>query len=139
MTGLCPRSPDSSLFYFTDSRSSFSITTIMRRFAVTGFALLYAVLVYGSHTDRTSLWLETLTDQATTQQHDTINVQDNEESRKVPKGQKRTLPNQFAFAPPLIALGIILKSNRYVALHVEEQIPERFHRSISPRAPPVLS
>lgn len=110
----------------------------MKRIAVTGFALLYALLVYGRYADRTAIWIEDLTGNSS-KQHNSIAVHDGEESRKFSNGQKRTLPDQSALVPPLVALGMVLESDQFLAPSAETHTPGRLHQSISSRAPPAVS
>src|SRR5262245_32917017 len=107
----------------------------MRRVAVTAFALFYAVIVWGTSAQRTSLELEQIPNSQA--KPSIVSVEEVGGSGLRPS-QKRILQNQFVIEAPLIASEIFLSSERRVVLRHEVRARSQFRPSVPPRAPPTF-
>ena len=110
----------------------------MKRFAVTGFAILYALLVFGISASRTSVWVEANARKQKTDQADGIRI-GKPEPFSPHFSQKRIPQNQFVVESPWIASGALLQSNPHVALPMDVWSRGQSVPGIPSRAPPSLS
>jgi hypothetical protein len=111
---------------------------LMKRIAVTGFAVLYAVLVLGISVNRTAAWAESKASQNKSDQGTAFSV-GKPSPPSSPYGKKRIPQNSFVVESPLIASGIILISNERAIAPTEGRLHGPFASNIPARAPPTLS
>ena len=110
----------------------------MKRVAVTGFAVLYALLVLGISVNRTAAWAESNASRNKSDQRTAISIE--KPSPYSPHyGKKRIPQNSFVVESPLIASGMILKSSERVVVHVDVRVHRHVAANIPSRAPPSLS
>jgi len=107
----------------------------MKRFAVTGFAVLYAVMVFGISASRTSDWVKANASRSKSNQ-DSVDRIGKPEPHNPPSGKKRIPQNPFVMESPLTATGTPLKSDPHVALPSDIRVQGSSELSIPSRAPP---
>src|SRR5262245_11861117 len=110
----------------------------MRRLAVTGFAILYAVLVLGTSASRTFASIEAVSGSLKAT-HPAIRGNDESPHAGLQPGQKRMLQDQFVVPSPLTAAGISLEAERHVVFTMEIRARGQFRPTLPSRAPPFLS
>ena len=111
----------------------------MKRVAVTGFAVLYALLVLGISVNRTAAWAELKASQ-NNKSDQSLSFSVGKSSTYTPHhGKKRIPQNSFVVESPLIAAGMILKTDETVIAPVEVRVHGHVASNIPSRAPPSLS
>jgi len=111
----------------------------MKRIAVTGFAILYTLLVLGISLNRTAAWAESKASQTKPDRGLAFNVDKPGPYSSTHSGKKRIPQNSFVVESPLIASGIILKSSERVIVSAEGRLYSPYASNIPSRAPPSLS
>jgi hypothetical protein len=110
----------------------------MKRVAVTGFAVLYALLVLGISVNRTAAWAESNASRNKSDQRTAIGI-GKPSAISLHYGRKRFPQNSFVVESPLIASGMILKSSERVVVQADVRVHGRLEANIPSRAPPSLS
>jgi hypothetical protein len=107
----------------------------MKRFAVTGFAILYAVMVFGISASRTSDWVKANAPGHRSDQSSLDKI-GKPEPYNPPFGRKRIPQNPFVVESPLSSTGTRLISDPYIALPSDIRVQGHSELSIPSRAPP---
>jgi hypothetical protein len=111
----------------------------MKRVAVTGFAVLYALLVLGISVNRTAAWAESKASQNNKSDQGLALSIGKASAYSSSYGHKRIPQNSFVVESPLIAAGLILKSSESVISYVDVRVHGHVASNIPSRAPPSLS
>jgi len=108
---------------------------MMKRVAVTGFAILYIVMVCTISEYRTANWIE-----AATHRPDSLAFSSLGKAQVyVPHYRNaRILQNQFVVEAPNIATGISMAVDRHLSLAVDSRIYDQSPTRVPSRAPPSL-
>jgi len=114
------------------------IVACMKRVAITGFAVLYALLVLSISQNRTEAWAESKASQS--KKGEGVAFSPGKPSSYSPlHGKKRIPSNTFVVESPLIESGTILESRESVVAPPEVRVHGLFASKIPSRAPPSLS